>query len=399
MATINYYLDKPDRKNKRPIVLTYLLNGKRTRFYTKLKTTDKDWNAEKQKIKRNGEGESEINDHLKNFISIIEKAEREARLGSGVLTLESIKSKLFETIGETEVKTGFFDIYKEYIETSKTTKREATLKAYRSTFKKLKSFESDKKYPLNFNSIDNVFYQKFIKYLMEEFNLVNNSVGKHIKVLKSFLAFASDNGYNNNFKFKKFKVLEEDADIIYLTEKELLKIYYFPNFPKRLELVKDAFCLGCFTGLRFSDLSELSERNIKENYIELKTIKTRDALKIPLNSFSKEILNKYGGTTPKMISNQKMNDYLKEIGQLADINEDIILTKYQGAEKLERTEPKYNFISTHTARRTFVTLSLEKGMRPEVIMSITGHKDYTTFKKYIKLTDNVKLAEMSNVWN
>ena len=75
------------------------------------------------------------------------------------------------------------------------------------------------------------------------------------------------------------------------------------------------------------------------------------------------------------------------------------IVKYRGAEKVEFIEPKYKFIGTHTARRTFVTLSLEKGMRPETVMSITGHKDYNTFKKYIKLTDKVKLAEMNNIWS
>lgn len=399
MATINYYLDKPDRKNKRPIVLTYLLNGKKTRFYTKMKTTDKDWNKEKQRIKKNGEGESEINYQLAEFIRIIERTERETRLGNGILSLENIKSKLFESIGEGNNQHSFFSIYEEYINTSKISKREATIKAYRSTLEKLKNFELFIKMPLNFTAINPLFYQQFTKYLMEECNLVNNSVGKHIKVLKSFLAFATDHGYNTNYAFKKFKVLEEDADIIYLTEEELLKIYNFQNLPPRLEIVRDAFCLGCFTGLRFSDLSELRESNINDDYIEIRTVKTKDFLRIPLNNYAKEILKKHGNNAPKMITNQKMNDYLKEIGQLAEIDQEIILTKYKGANKVETREPKYHFISTHTARRTFVTLSLEKGMRPEIVMSITGHKDYTTFKKYIKLTESVKQAEMLNAWN
>jgi integrase len=100
-----------------------------------------------------------------------------------------------------------------------------------------------------------------------------------------------------------------------------------------------------------------------------------------------------------LFSNQKMNEYLKEIGKLAEINENIAIVKYRGLEKVEFLEPKHNFISSHTARRTFVTLSLEKGMRPETVMSITGHKDYRTFKKYIKLTDKVKLAEMNDIWS
>ncbi|RZK10380.1 MAG: hypothetical protein EOO43_20345 [Flavobacterium sp.] len=187
--------------------------------------------------------------------------------------------------------------------------------------------------------------------------------------------------------------------MIYLTENELLKIYNLKGLSKSLEMVKDAFCLGCFTGLRFSDLSELRLANLKQNFIELKSKKTRDFLGIPLNDYAKEILKKHDGNPPMMISNQKMNDYIKDIGEIAEIDNPIILTKYQGATKIEKSEPKYKFLSTHTARRTFVTLSLEKGMRPEVVMSITGHKDYATFKKYIKLTENVKLAEMNNAWN
>ncbi|GAC1562713.1 MAG: hypothetical protein NVS3B13_36040 [Mucilaginibacter sp.] len=90
---------------------------------------------------------------------------------------------------------------------------------------------------------------------------------------------------------------------------------------------------------------------------------------------------------------------LKDLGKLAEFNETVQIIKYRGVEKVEFLEPKYKFLSTHTARRTFVTLSLEKGMRPETVMSITGHKDYKTFKKYIKLTDKVKLIEMNNIWS
>ncbi|MGI4751272.1 MAG: hypothetical protein ACRYFB_11610 [Janthinobacterium lividum] len=117
-----------------------------------------------------------------------------------------------------------------------------------------------------------------------------------------------------------------------------------------------------------------------------------------MNRFAKEILNRNGGSLPKMASNQKTNDYLKELGELAEINEMVHIVKYRGVEKVEFLEPKYKFICTHTARRTFVTLCLEKGMRPETVMSITGHKDYKTFKKYIKLTDKVKMIEMNKIW-
>ena len=100
----------------------------------------------------------------------------------------------------------------------------------------------------------------------------------------------------------------------------------------------------------------------------------------------KRILTNYEGKLPVSISNQKTNIYLKELGEFAGINEPLLITKYRGVEVVEIKEPKYNLMTSHTARRTFVTLSLEKGMRPETVMEITGHKDYKMFKKYKLLT-------------
>jgi integrase len=152
--------------------------------------------------------------------------------------------------------------------------------------------------------------------------------------------------------------------------------------------------------LRYSDIFQLKKGNVKGEEIHFTTVKTNDKLIVPLNDYAKEILKKYDYSLP-VISNQKTNKYLKEICKIEELelDEEIVLTKKRGGEDLEFIEPKYNFISTHTARRTHVTLSLEKGMRPEVVMSNTGHKDYKTFKKYIKLIPKVKLVEMKRVWN
>lgn len=144
----------------------------------------------------------------------------------------------------------------------------------------------------------------------------------------------------------------------------------------------------------------MTKDDIKQNAWHLRTTKTRDKLEIPLNEFALEILEKYtsqGRMLPTM-SNQKINLYLKQLGKLLDINEQTTKTMYRGAEPVVLNKEKWEFISTHTARRTFVTLSLEKGMRPEVLMSITGHKDYKTMKKYLKIVSKVKEAEMNNVW-
>lgn len=399
MATVNFYLDKPNRKNERPILLTYLLNGAKIRFSTKLKTTDKDWNSEKQIIKKNGADESEINFALNEFKRVISKAELDTKFEPSRLTLDFIRTRLEEATGKKKTTFTIYDAFEEYIKEAEIKKTINSKRIYQVTLDKLKAFDTEKRFLLNFENIDGKFESKFTEYLMIDCDMMNNTIGRYIKTIKSFMHFATERGYTNNYKFKSFKVIRQDADIIYLTEEELLRIYSLKDLSKSLDMVKDAFCLGCFTGLRFSDLSELRLANVKNNFIELKSKKTRDFLRIPLNDYAKEILKKHDGNPPVMISNQKMNDYIKDIGEIAEITAPIILTKYQGATKIEKSEPKYKFLSTHTARRTFVTLSLEKGMRPEVVMSITGHKDYATFKKYIKLTENVKLAEMNNAWN
>ena len=114
--------------------------------------------------------------------------------------------------------------------------------------------------------------------------------------------------------------------------------------------------------------------------------------------FTSQILKRNHYKLP-VISNQKTNEYIKELAELAEINEPVMITKYRGVEAIEFKEPKHNFISSHTARRTFVTLSLEKGMRPETVMEITGHKDYKMFRKYIKITEKIKKIEMKRVWS
>lgn len=248
--------------------------------------------------------------------------------------------------------------------------------------------------------INQHFYEGFTQFLLNDKKQLNNTIGSYIKTLKAFMNFSIERGYcKASNEVKRFKVLKDESELLYLTEDELLTLYHLELSTERLKVVRDNFCFACFTGLRYSDIIKLTPENIKGGYLEIKTEKTREFLKIPLVGYAKEILNKNNGRLPILYTNRSTNKYLKELGKEAGFSEMVQVIKYRGVEKVEFLAPKYEFICTHTARRTFVTLSLEKGMRPEMVMSITGHKDYKTFKKYIKLTDKVKLAEMDNIWS
>jgi integrase len=166
----------------------------------------------------------------------------------------------------------------------------------------------------------------------------------------------------------------------------------------RLERVRDVFCFSCFTGLRFSDTVTVNRGNVRGAELFITTRKTSDNLSIPLSEQATSLLVKYDCKLPS-ISQQKTNDYIKELGKLAGIDEPTELTKHRGAAEVKKTEPKYKFMTTHTARRTFVTLALERGMRAETVKAITGHKDDKSFKNYIKITDKIKILEMQKVWS
>ena len=216
------------------------------------------------------------------------------------------------------------------------------------------------------------------------------------------MSWAFEMGYHQTTEYRRFKVWREETDIIYLSEEELMKLFeYDLKEGSSFEKVRDVFCFGCFTGQRFSDIAGFKFDNVKNGSWFVRTVKTKDPLEIPLNKYALEIIDKYKerGQNMPVMSNQKTNEYLKGICELVEINEPIINIKYRGSERIENAMPKYDFITTHTARRTFVTLSLEKGMRPETVMAITGHKDYKTFKKYIKITSKVKGVEMNQIWN
>ncbi|WP_231555500.1 site-specific integrase [Capnocytophaga cynodegmi] len=173
-----------------------------------------------------------------------------------------------------------------------------------------------------------------------------------------------------------------------------------PPAKKYLERVRDVFLFQCFTGLRFSDVENLKKSDIKDNFIEITTLKTNDSLKIELNEHSKKILKKYEnyiGLKNKalpVVSNQRMNDYLKELGELAGINEPIRETYYIGNERFDEVTPKYALLGTHTGRRTFICNALSLGIPPQVVMKWTGHSDYKAMKPYIDIADETKANAM-----
>ena len=223
-----------------------------------------------------------------------------------------------------------------------------------------------------------------------------NTIGGHIKNIKLFMKLATKKGLNNVMEFEDedFRKIEEDVQTIYLNISELDKLFNLDlSKVKRLETTRDLFLIGCFTGLRFSDLKQLNKEHFYDNVIRIETQKTSNPVIIPLHPMVRAICEKYEYNLPRLVSNPKMNEYLKEIGKLAEIDEIILLNETRGGSKLQRKVPKYELISVHTSRRSFATNMYKAKVPSYAIRLITGHKTEKAFLKYIRI-DKEENAKM-----
>ena len=330
-----------------------------------------------------------------NEIYELTRAVRSKNVGAG---FDAIAKEIKSKFNNREIS--IYEVYDEYIDI----KRIEVSKASNQKIKRIKGllqeFEKKSREKLDFEKITPLFFTKFNSFLIEQKNMINNTAAKNIQFLKTFLIWANNNNYINNMSYKSFKTKWEKNEVIYLTEKELMHLYNMKIADERLKRVRDLFVFQCFTGVRYSDIENISRDDISNATWTVRTQKTHQIIEIPLSSYPISILAKYGDYPQPLpvISNQKMNMYLKELLEIAGINEPVKVVKYKGSERIETTYKKFEVVGTHTARRTFISLSLQKGMKPDVIMAITGHTTYRMMQKYLKIADEHKREEMDKVW-
>ena len=274
------------------------------------------------------------------------------------------------------------------------------IQQYKATEKHLKEFaQSIRKKDFDFSDIDQSFYHKFVSYL-QGLEFTQNSVGKHIRVLKLILNEATKQGCNTNPYYNSFHVFTEEIDTIYLDESELkqLKDTDLSKIP-HLDRVRDWFLLLTWTGSRFSDLEKITKTDIKDGFITFRQQKTNNKVTIPLHPVVIEIFEKYNYDLPAAITNQRFNEYIKEAARIAEINAVETTTKTVGGKLITEKFEKWEQISSHTGRRSFCTNQYKRGLPTLMIMSISGHKTEKSFLKYIKVKQEEHAEMMKREWD
>jgi integrase len=196
-----------------------------------------------------------------------------------------------------------------------------------------------------------------------------------------------------------FKTMEEQSDAIYLNTQEIETIFKTDLGDNPiLESHRDLFVLGCYTGLRFSDFSMIGTGDVRNGMLYKKQEKSDHWVVIPLRGRAEFILrNKFKNGVPK-INNVEFNASLKQIGKKAHLNEQITFSYKKGNKKVVVSRPKYEWITSHTCRRSFCTNEFLAGTPVELIMKISGHKSLKDFYKYIKITPEQAAEKIKEIW-
>ena len=400
-----------------PIRMRVNFASKRIEFTTGYRIDSAKWDAAKQRVK-NGcsnklkQSASEINASLLEYYTEIQSIFKRFEVEDVMPTPEQIKevfNALRKPVSEEPkpkkeaLPCDFFQVFDDFVEdcgrqnnwTDSTFEKFAAVKNHLTNFREGLTFEFFDERGLN----------DYVGYLRDVKEMRNTTIGKQLSFLKWFLRWAFKKGVhqNNAYDSYKPKLKSTQKKIIFLTWDELnrLREFKIPSNKQALERVRDVFLFQCFTGLRYSDVFNLRRSDIKGDHIEVTTVKTSDSLIIELNNHSKAILDKYKDVAFEddkvlpVITNQKMNDYLKELAELAGIDEPVRQTYYRGNERIDEVTPKYALLGTHAGRRTFICNALALGIPPQVVMKWTGHSDYKAMKPYIDIADDIKANAMS----
>jgi integrase len=416
-GTVKYRLKDPKAKEEASIILDYSFGrNKRIKFSTGYKVNPKNWDKVNQRIRavstiRNRE---KVNSDLLRFssefadaVTHLDELEKQDK--------NTLKNLLLKIVRDEEdgkkLATNFFEFADDYLKTKENQAKNIdaiklkpiTIRAYKQTIKQLKEFDKEKKYNLNFNNIDLKFYYAFVQYL-ETNKYSINTIGKHIKNLIALLNRATEEGANNNLKYKhrEFKVLSEETASIYLTEKEIDALYNTDlSKTPDWELARDIFLIGYYTGQRVSDYNGITKDQIKtfdsKRVFEFKQQKTNKRVFVPIHSRVETIMNnRYNGLPPRSLNSQDINEFIKKAGRKAKINEPISVKKIIEGKKTTEAVPKHNLIVSHTARRSFCTNAYLSKMPVIDIMAISGHSAEREFYKYIKVTQQERAVKIAD---
>lgn len=380
--------DKQRLDGTLPIMCRITIDGKATRFFTKVNINPEIWDSKAHIASGKSREANEINSFLNDIRTSIHNVYNELLVRGNTVNAEKVKNTFLGHGQEQRTLLGVIRIYNQDIaKLVGTAKSPLTFRRYQLVQERVSKF-IDEYYnasDIPLKDLNHEFIHNFYIHLMTTYNMGENTVGKFLQRFRSIITMAKNNGWIQVDPFINFKIKFKKTDRGYLTQEEIDIMMKKEFASRRLEQVRDIFILCCFTGLSYIDIRNLDQSNIRTSidgkiWIMGKRQKTGVSFNIPLLSIAQQIIEKYSGNQPKgkivpVASNQKMNEYLKEIATVCGINK---------------------VLTFHMSRHTFATLALTKGVSIESVSSMLGHTNIKTTQIYARILNEKVSSDMDS---
>ncbi len=375
--------------------------SKRTDLYTGIAVSKNDWSATKRRIKQGknvkGKPYHILNRDLDTMEQFIKDYFNDCDRREAIPQLNELKERFNHQFKHSPVRSSneFYFLFDKFIETTAETRgwENNMTEKYKRIRNRLYKFNPQ----LNFLDLS----EATMNGIMREFSrtMYNDALEKNLFCFKRFVKWAKNKNYPINSEFMSFnpKLPLAHKEVQYLTPEDLNKIMELPlEEGGALDMTRDLFLFQCNTALRYSDLKQLKKDNIiiqpdGKYAVRKLTEKDDDIVYIPLTTTAERIYLKYrdnaykGNVLFPVISNQKYNDHLKELGEAADLQGYWTDYEYRLSEKIEIKTPKKD-LSSHTARRTFIVTAYNAGISIDLIAMVTSHNDMRAMRPYLKAT-------------
>ena len=372
--SIKFHLIKStDKEGSSPLYCRVTVNRKKAEFSMNELVDRKKWNEEGQTVK----GDPELSAKIKaSFLEL--KAIRDRILEEGRMPdAKEIRDKFLK---KDELSSDLLEYVSSYIDQMIEIgdRSHSTIKKYRTIARHLSDFLVSKaQQNITIKGFSPVHAKELELYLRTGAKLSNNTTVKYLKLVKTIFNRSIEFGLLDKNPLDTFKFKYEKTNREFLTQEELDDLADIDLSNDSLDRVRDLFLFSCYTGLRFTDVGQLTEKNIVKkgvkSWVHVKMEKTNDFIRIPLLDKTKDIIAKYAEQsemTGKLLpvrSNQKVNSYLKVIADICNIEK---------------------HLTFHMARHTFATtVTLSNGIPIEIVSKMLGHKDIVTTQIYAKIID------------
>ncbi|MCI1187855.1 site-specific integrase [Hymenobacter sp. DH14] len=408
MATVSFHLKEPGAD--RPTAIYALLTidrRNRVKVYTGQSIHPSKWLKADQRAQVRGRG-NELNGHLNDALAGISErlllAYSEHLAAGTVPTAAALREAAApERLAEpaaAKVPAGgvFWQHYDEWVAYTRAAGTVRTAQAHATAGRHLREFSEANGYAIDFETLTPTVGDRWAAYLLNVAKLTDNTINKHLGRLKAFMKWAAKRGYTESTALDRVSWARREPDVMALSAAELAALEELQLVAgSRLEKARAWFLLACYTGLRYSDLVSIRPQHLRPAtatlpaHLRLTAQKTRAVVNVPLSARALGIVERLltgelATHKSQPITNPVLNRFLKELGQLAGIDSPVEVIRYRGGVADVATAPKYEKLTVHTARRTFVTLNLGKGMSAEFVMKLTGHTSYKSFQRYVNLT-------------